>query len=76
MSWLITLLGSIIRPIIREEFANLKLMIRDSMERTRIYEQYDRERDDLTKEMAEASTSEERWAILQKIKNARPKSLG
>jgi hypothetical protein len=65
------LLSDILRPLIREEFAKAKLHIIDAVERKRSYEKYDREAEELIKQMAEASTSEERYAILGRIKNAR-----
>lgn len=75
MPWLTNfltgLLSSIIRPIIQEELGKLKLHIADSIERKRIYEKYDREAQELISAMAEASTSEERYAILSRIRNAR-----
>jgi hypothetical protein len=75
-SFLTGLLSSIIRPILEDMFADLKLEIADSVDRKRTYEKYDIQAQDLTLKMANASTSEERFAILQQIKNARPKSLG
>lgn len=76
MAWLTSLLASIIRPIIREEFQRLTLMVRDSIERKRIYEKHDKEAAELQEEMAAANTSEERYAILQKIKNSRARLNG
>lgn len=70
-SWLTTLLASIIRPIIEDEIAKLKAHLITQFELNRAFDQYDQEAQKLMEEMANASTSEERWAILQKIKNAR-----
>jgi hypothetical protein len=79
MAWLTSfltgLLSSIIRPILEDLFASLKLELMDSMDRKRSYEKFDVEAQELTLKMASASTAEERFAILQQIKNARPKSL-
>lgn len=66
-------MSSIIRPILREELAAFKLAVADSIERKRIYKKYDDEAEELTEAMAAASTSEERYAILGHIKNARAK---
>lgn len=65
------LLSDIIRPIIKEELEALRLVIADSIERKKSYKKHDNEASILESEMAAANTSEERYAILQKIKNSR-----
>ena len=65
------LLSDIIRPILQEELAALKLQIQDSIERKRTYEKYDREADVLIKQIAEATTSEERWAHVRRLQDSR-----
>jgi len=74
-SFLTSLLADIIRPIIREEIQGLKNFIDNQVGRKEIYEKYDREAQELIERMASASTSEERWAILQELKNSRPIGL-
>lgn len=70
-SFLMGLLAKIIRPIIEEQVKELKDFIVVSVERRQAFEKYDKEAQQLAEEMANASTSEERWAVLQKFKNAR-----
>lgn len=65
------LLADVLRPIIREELGKVKEEIISSIERKDAFGEYDAEVNELMKEMANASTSEERWAVLQKFKNAR-----
>ena len=71
MTWLAAFLGSIIRPIIQEEFLALKKDLSDSLAQKKKFEKYDQEAAELQEDMANASTPEERYAILQRIKNAR-----
>lgn len=65
------LLAKIIRPIIQAELAEFAQFITNAVERRKAFEKYDKEAQELLEEMASASTSEERWAVLQKFKNAR-----
>lgn len=71
IKFLTGLLSDIIRPIIQDEFDALKLLVQDSIERKKSYKKHDDEAAQLESEMASANTSEERYAILQKIKNSR-----
>jgi hypothetical protein len=75
VGWLTNLLASIIRPIIQGEIENLRAFLVTQYRINRAYAKYDEEAQKLMEEMANASTSEERWAILQKIKNARASIL-
>ena len=70
-TFLAGLLAKIIRPIIQEEIEKIAQVIRNSVERRKAFEKFDKEAQELVQEMADASTSEERWAVLQKFKNAR-----
>lgn len=70
------LMAKAIEPIIRDELAKFRVYVQESLEKRKAFEAYEKETEKLTKEMAEASTSEERWAILQKIKNSRDQHLG
>lgn len=65
--WLTDLLSKVIRPIIRDEIKELKELYFRHEE----FKEYDRKNKELAEEMAKASTSEERWAILQKIRDNR-----
>lgn len=75
MTWLTSfltgLLSDIIRPIIQDELKELKDFAIKNYDRLKTYEKFDAEAYELTKSMAEASTSEERYAILSRIKDAR-----
>ena len=71
IGFLSSILGPIIRPIIQEELENFKSWVVDQWMRREAYQKYDDEAQALMEEMANASTSEERYAILQKLRNAR-----
>lgn len=70
-TFLTGLLSKIIRPIISEEFLKIRSEILMAVDRREAFKQYDEEVDELVKEIENATTSEERWAVLQKFKNAR-----
>jgi len=70
-NFLTGLLGEIIRPIVREEFAQLKLYIADAVERRRVFEKFDREAEELIKQAEAASTTEEVRAHLRRLKSIR-----
>lgn len=82
-AFLAGILGPIIRPLLREqlddlkefflnEITKLKNEVLDSRARLETYKKYDDEARELMDAMAKSNTSEERWAILQRIRNARP----
>lgn len=71
MEWLTALLADIIRPIIREELAQLKLFIQTQYQRNEIYERIDRESEELISAALQASTPEEVKAHLRKLKATR-----
>lgn len=66
------LLSDIIRPILREELQAIKNYYATEKQRLKDFEKHDAESQVFIKEMADASTSEERYAILQKLHNSRP----
>lgn len=70
-SFLTGLLSSILRPILEDLFKELRLEVMDSINRTNAYKKYDDEAVELSKAMADATTSEERYAILGRIQDAR-----
>lgn len=70
-SWLTTLLASIIEPIIDRSIERGLKVIREAAENRRQFERIDEKTQELAKEMAEADTAEERWAILTKIRRHR-----
>lgn len=83
MNFLVNLLTPIIRPIIQQELGKLrewftgeleklKQEALDSRARLDTFRKYDNEAHELMDAMARSNTSEERWAILQRIRNARP----
>lgn len=70
--FLAAVLGPIIRPIIREEIAELKDFISKQVVRLETYKKYDVEAQELIEQIAKANTSEERWAYVAKLKAKRP----
>lgn len=77
MSWLTSfltsLIASVVRPIIEDAIKDLIQYLENQYLRKKDYERFDEEAVELSEAMAEASTSEERYAILQRIKSASPK---
>lgn len=69
MPFLTGLLASIIRPIIQEQILGLQNWIKDEVMNKKIYEEHDKIKLTLVEGMAEASTKEERYAMLQNYKN-------
>lgn len=64
------LLAAIIRPILEDA---IKDVVNDYMVKTDIYKKHNDKQIELSVEMAQADTDEERDAILTKIYNNRPK---
>lgn len=75
MNFITSLLASVLRPIIREQFEELKVFLANQWVRREAFRRYDQEATELMEQMANASTSEERWAILARIKKSRPTEL-
>lgn len=73
MLWLQSLLASIIRPIIQEELSSLKAFAFDQYSQLESYKKWDLEAEEHIKKIAEATTSEERWAHVRRLQSARPK---
>ena len=71
MAFLTSLLASIIRPIIEEQFAKLFDHLEKQSARLDIYKKYDEEAIALIDQVAKANTSEERWAYVHKLKEKR-----
>ena len=71
MDFLTKLLASIIRPIIREELAELKVFVSTQYQRLRDYERHDAEAEELIKAANEATTTEEVKAHLRKLRESR-----
>lgn len=73
MNFLTGLLASIIRPIIREEIADLKAHLSEQINRQKAFSEFDREADELIKAADQATTTEEVKAHLRRLKEARAK---
>jgi F0F1-type ATP synthase membrane subunit b/b' len=82
-AWLTGFLTNLLRPIIKElidesrvwfedQIKEIRRLALESRARLEDYKKYDEEAQELINEMARSNTSEERWAILQRIRNARP----
>ena len=71
-AFLTGLLASILRPIIQDEFIKLKSDLVKMWGRNERFKEYDQQAQVLMEQMANASTSEERWALLTRIKKSRP----
>ncbi len=65
------ILGPIIRPIIQEELAELKSFISELFHENQKYKEFDKEVDDYMPKLAAATLSEDRWALVQELKNKR-----
>jgi hypothetical protein len=62
-------LSDIIRPIIEREFSMLKVWIAEQMFHAHKSWEAEKKRAELEIKMVEADTSEERWKILQEIRD-------
>ncbi len=72
-TFLTGLLSNIIRPIIQEELAALKIVLFEYSERLQNSKKIDRETDELIKAAESATTPEEVRAHLRRLKDARAK---
>jgi hypothetical protein len=70
-AFLTALLSSIIRPIIQAELEKLKAHISELFHENQKFKEFDKEVDVYMPMLANASTSEERWALVQDLKNKR-----
>ena len=71
MTFLMGLLASIIRPIIQEEIANLKAYISEQYQLNKKFEGYDKEVVELIEAAENATTTEEVWAHVRRLKEHR-----
>jgi hypothetical protein len=71
MAWLSGLLASIIRPILQEELRGLKAFAFDQYQRLESYKKFEQEAADLIERAAKATTSEERWAHVERLRASR-----
>lgn len=73
MEWLSAFLASIIRPIIQDEFKEYRKWIIDGQLQLERFKEHDKEAQELIERIANASTSEERWAHLRDLRARRAK---
>jgi len=71
MEFLRGLLAEILRPIIQEQFNELKQFISQSVARKKAYEKFDRKAQELIEQAENASTTEEVKAHLRRLKEFR-----
>lgn len=70
--FLTTLLGNVIRPILREEIQSIKNWIQDNLAERKRFEAFDKEASEIIQQAQNASTVEEVNALLSRLNAARP----
>jgi len=70
--FLTTLLGNVIRPILREEIQSIKNWIQDNLAERKRFEAFDKEASEIILQAQNASTVEEVNALLSRLNAARP----